>query len=89
MAVLPFGGFSFNGAKWDRGEGGRWRRDPTGLGCIEILQGARDNEIEKRFVRNASVVFRLFLIGCERDLSLKVEVKRNLMNSHRKLLAPV
>lgn len=42
-------GFSSNGAKWDRGEGGRWRRDPTGLGCIEILQGARDNEIEKRF----------------------------------------
>lgn len=75
-----------NGTEEKEGDG---EETPTGLGHIEILPGARHNEIEKRFVGNASVVSRLFLIGCERDLSLKVEVKRNLMNSHRKPLAPL
>lgn len=75
-----------NGTEEKEGDGGETRPDS---GSIVILQGARDNEIEKRFVRNTSVVSCLFLIGCERDLSFKVEVKRNLMNSHRKLLVPL
>lgn len=84
-----FGGFSSNGAKWNgetEGNGGETRPD---LGASEFLEARGNNEIERRSVRNASVVSRLFLIGCERDLSFKVEAKRNLMNSHRKRLAPL
>lgn len=59
------------------------------MGASEFFKAHGNNEIERRSVRNASVVSRLFLIGCERDLSFKVEAKRNLMNSHRKPLAPL